>query len=519
MTGQTAYDLDPLSMRDMLLECQQGDAFAQEKKHALATSQRGPAGTKIWRIDREGILRRYEKAYVPTNSALREEILKACHDDPLAGHFGSERTLQLLRRHWFWPHMEAQVREYIASCDVCQRTKTKRHRPFGELQSLPVPERPWQEISMDFITDLPPSKRYEDTFNAILVVIDRFTKYARYIPCRKTINAEALASILIDGIFRDFGLPDGIVSDRGSVFTSGYWSNVCFTLKIKRKLSTAFHPQTDGQTERQNQTLEHYLRVYSAYQQDNWASLLGNAEFAYNNSVHSSTGQSPFFALYAYNPRLDGNVVDDVPGGEVPTARGRAEVVLEMRTTLRDRLQAAVDYQAQWYNKKHEAQHFKVGDWVMLSTKHIRQLRPSMKLADRYAGPFRIEKTIGHQAYKLELPDKWRIHPVFHVSLLEPHRQREGVDPGAHIEPDIASDGGEDWEVEAVLNERMYRKAKQYLVRWKGWTPAYDQWLPEGELTNAKDALRTFQSQTAQKRAREPQGEVRTSKRRRRVRI
>ena len=515
MTGRTAYDLDELSMRSMLLECQQGDAFVQEKKRTLETRQRGTAGKTMWRLGRDGILRRYEKAYVPTASALREEILKTCHDDPLAGHFGSERTLHLLRRHWFWPQMEDQVKEYIASCDICQRTKTKRHRPFGELQSLPVPERPWQEISMDFITDLPPSRRGNDAFDAILVVIDRFTKYARYVPCRKTMNAEQLATVLVDNIFMDFGLPDGIVSDRGSVFTSAYWSNVCFVLKIKRKLSTAFHPQTDGQTERQNQTLEHYLRVYSAYQQDDWASMLGHAEFAYNNSDHSSTGQSPFFALYAYHPRLDGNVVDDVPGGEVPTAKDRATVVLEMRTTLRDRLRGAVEYQAQWYNKKHEPRHFQVGEWVMLSTLHIRQLRPSVKFADKFAGPFRIEKTVGHQAYKLELPEKWHIHPVFHVSLLEPHHRRGGVDPGAHDEPDIASDGGEDWEVESILDERWFRRSKQYLVRWKGWAPSHDQWLPEAELANATDLVEEFKKSESKKRPLQQDEEAPVAKKRR----
>ena len=500
MTGRTAYDLDELSMRSILLDCQQGDAFVQEKKRTLETRQGGTAGETTWRIGHDGILRRYGKAYVPTASALREEILKTCHDDPLAGHFGSERTLHLLRRHWFWPRMEDEVKEYIASCDICQRTKTKRHRPFGELQSLPVPERPWQEISMDFITDLPPSRRGSDVYDAILVVIDRFTKYARYVPCRKTMTAEQLATVLVDDVFMDFGLPDGIVSDRGSVFTSGYWSNICFILRIKRKLSTAFHPQTDGQTERQNQTLEHYLRVYSAYQQDNWASMLGHAEFAYNNSDHASTGYSPFFALYAYHPRLDGNVVDDVPGGEMPTAKDRAALVLEMRITLRDRLRRAVEYQTQWYNKKHEPRHFNVGEWVMLSTKHIRQLRPSVKLTDKYAGPFRIERTIGHQAYKLELPEKWRVHPVFHVSLLEPHHRRDGVDPGAHDEPDVASDGGEDWEVEAILDQRTYKRSRQYLVRWKGWAPLYDQWLPEAGLANAAELLGEFQRRESKKR-------------------
>ena len=161
--------------------------------------------------------------------------------------------------------MAKNIKKYIASCDIYQKIKTKRHRPYGELASLPISSQPWQEIIMDFITGLPPSRLRDSVYDSVLVVVDRFTKMARYLPCLKTITAESLAELLLSTVLKDFGLPAGIVSDRGTVFTSGFWSTVCWTLKIKRRLSTAFHPQTDGQTERQNQTLEQYLRAYCTY--------------------------------------------------------------------------------------------------------------------------------------------------------------------------------------------------------------------------------------------------------------
>jgi hypothetical protein len=342
---QTAYDIEDQTLSDIIKTCQRGDAFAQEKMKTLQANHPSSAGeTKGWHIDAEGLLRKQGKIFIPGASALRTEILQRSHDDPLAGHFGFERTTQLIRKSFFWATLEKDVKEYIASCDICQRTKTKRHRPYGELASLPVPEGPWQEITMDFIIGLPPSRRVDSVYDSVLVVVDRFTKMAKYIPCRKTIDAEQLAELLIGTIFKDFGLPKGIVSDRGSVFTSNFWSSVCWTLRIKRRLSTAFHPQTDGQTERQNQTLEQYLRQYCTYHQDDWASLLSHAEFAYNNSVHASTRVSPFFALYGFHPRVDINVEDNIPGGEVPTAVERAKQIAQIREESAQRLRQAGEF-------------------------------------------------------------------------------------------------------------------------------------------------------------------------------
>jgi len=559
IASRTAYDVLEKPLLELIFECQQGDAFVQKMKEALVANSRQDAGkVKGWRIDSKGILRRYNCVFIPSGTALRDEILMKVHDDPLAGHFGSERTLRLLSRDFYWPEMSQSVREYVDTCDVCQRTKVKRHRPYGELVSLPVPNKPWQEITMDFVTDLPPSRGEDGVYDSILVILDRYTKMARYLPCRKSINAEQLANLLVNRLFLEFGTPEGIVSDRGTVFTSQFWSTTCFLLKIKRRLSTAFHPQTDGQTERQNQTLEHFLRAYCNYRQDDWVTWLPIAQYAYNNSTHASTGTSPFFALYGYHPQLERTAEDDVPGGEVPVAKNHAEALLDMRkdietmvkkgntqaqesreentgTTaqvlrgdsetvadvqkkrasdarglkamrekLESNLRAAVESQAKYYNRRREARQFSLGDWVLLSTKHLRQQRPSKKLADRHIGPFQIVQIVGRQAYKLGLPDAMKIHPVFHVSLLEPYKRRAGEVLPEHSRPIAVMDGEEYWEIESILDDRLHRGKKQYLVRWKGWPPAYDQWIAEEEIQSTAEVLVEYQRRHGLKRRAEP---------------
>lgn len=357
---------------------------------------------------------------------------------------------------------------------------------------------------MDFITDLPPSSGEGTAFDSILVVVDRYTKYARYIPVKKTITAEELAVVFEKHILTTFGAPDGIVSDRGSVFTSHFWSALCYHMKINRKLSTAFHPQTDGQTERQNQELEHYLRCFCTYHQDDWYELLPRAQFAYNNSIHSTLNQTPAFALMGYHPQRLINLADEVPGGEVPSARERIEIVEKQRAELSDRWRRAVEYQAKWYNKKHTPMRFKIDDWVMLSTKNLVQRRPSKKLADRYVGPFQITKIIGEQAYKLRLPEKWQIHPVFHVSLLEPYRRRHGEDPAQHAEPITLDSGEEEWEVEEILDKRVRYHSDWYLVKWKGWPMAESTWVKASDMANAKDLVHEYESRISKAAAANP---------------
>ncbi len=227
------------------------------------------------------------------------------------------KTLELLRRKYYWPNrtkdddpdvavgMRAMVEEYCDTCAICKRSKAPRHKPYGKLQSLPVPNSKWSDLTMDFVTGLPESRDWNGAvYDTILVVVDRLTKMTHYIPVTKTVTAEDLAEILTREIVRLHGLPTSIVTDRGSLFTSNYYSSLCYALNIKRKLSTAFHPQTDGQTERQNSTMEQYLRAFVNFEQTDWVQLLPMAEFAYNNAWNASAKMSPFEAMQGYSPRM-----------------------------------------------------------------------------------------------------------------------------------------------------------------------------------------------------------------------
>jgi len=219
------------------------------------------------------------KIWVPNKERIQTNLIRQHHDIPQAGHGGTAKTTELLQRKYYWPHMRKTIKQYVRNCDICQRTKVVRHAPYGLMKPNEAPDRPWKSISMDFITDLPKSEGDD----AILIVIDRLTKMAHFLPCTKEMNARQFSELFMREIFRLHGLPKDIITDRGSIFTSDLSKETTKQLGIERRLSTAFHPQTDGQTERTNSTLEQYLRAYVNYQQDNWKELLPMAEFAYNN--------------------------------------------------------------------------------------------------------------------------------------------------------------------------------------------------------------------------------------------
>ena len=249
----------------------------------------------------DGVLHHQGLPYVP--EIIRTELISRHHDNSLAGHFGIEKTRELIARKYYWPTLRRDVNDYIRGCDICLASKAVRHKPYGDLQSLPIPIYCWKDLSMDFVTGLPISTDWkENSYNSILVIVDRLTKMVHYEPVKVTINAPGLAEVIIDVVIRHHGLPDLIVTDRGSLFTSKFWSSLCYFLGIKRRLSTAFHPQTDGQTERQNSTMEAYLRAFVNFEQNDWAKLLPMAEFAYNNAKNASTGYTPFKLNCGYHP-------------------------------------------------------------------------------------------------------------------------------------------------------------------------------------------------------------------------
>ena len=227
------------------------------------------------------------------------------YNDLLARHFGIDKTRELVDRKYYWPSLKRDVENYVRRCDVCLTSKTVRHKPYGDLQSLPVPTRHWKDLSIDFVIGLPLSADWKsDSYNLILVIVDWLTKMVHYKPVKVTIDAPRLAEVIIDVVVWHHGLLDSIVTDRGLLFTSKFWSSLCYFLDIKWRLSTAFHPQTDGQTKRKNSTMEAYLRAFVNFEQNDWARLLSMAEFAYNNAKNASTGHTPFELNCGYYPRM-----------------------------------------------------------------------------------------------------------------------------------------------------------------------------------------------------------------------
>jgi transposase InsO family protein len=351
------------------------------------------------------------RIYVPTEH-LRLLVLLLRHDSATGGHFGIKKTKDLVARDFWWPGLSAFVTKYVKSCH-CVRFKSTRKQPIGELQPLPVPTRPWSDISTDFIVGLPPCMGY----NAISVWVCRLTKMAHFVPCSNTVTAQDTSNLFLHNVFRLHGLPSSIVSDRGPQFVSRFWDEFCNTLNIKVSLSTAYHPQTNGQSERTNQTLEQYLRCFMSLHQDNWVMLLPFAEFAYNQTLHTSIAMSPFRANYGFNPRCDDFSQVDLPLPPDLLTIKLADLFSELQHSMHTAQQ-----NHKRYADKHRTPHeFAVGNMVWLATDNIRSDRPRKKYDYKFVGPFEILERIGSVAYKLDLPEHMHIHNVFHVSLLRPY--------------------------------------------------------------------------------------------------
>ena len=252
-------------------------------------------GLQEWNYE-NGLMLYKGLVYVPNNETLKRKVVQQFHDN-IMGHPGQWKTLELITREFYWPGMSEFIKSYIKGCAICQTTKI---RPLVKVPLKPneIPDGPWETITMDFITDLPISKGYD----SILTGIDRHSKAIILSPCNKTITAEQTSQLLLDNMWKCTGFPEAIISDRGPQFTAQVIQELWRKLGIKQKLSTAFHPQTDRESEQVNQEIEQYLRICSNFQQDNWASLLPIIEFTHNARPHCSTQKTPFEVWYGFNP-------------------------------------------------------------------------------------------------------------------------------------------------------------------------------------------------------------------------
>jgi transposase InsO family protein len=440
----------------------------------------------------EGLLHLDGRIWVPDANDLRLRILRDKHDHPLAGHFGQNRTLSLIRREYVWPRLRQFVVNYCQSCTACRRGKTPRHKPYGLLRQLPIPERPWDSISMDFIEQLPPSLG----FTAILVIVDRLTKQVIFIPTTDTITSAGLAELFIIHVFSKHGVPGHITSDRGSEFVSHFMRSLAAALDMKLHFTSGYHPEGDGQTERANQTLEQYLRMYCNYQQDNWSPLLPLAEFAYNNAPSATTGISPFFANKGYHPNITVHPERDMSSYK---ARQFAVDLDELHQELKAQIaESQQRYQVPADKRREPAPEFPLHSQAFVRAKYIRSTRPAKKLSEKYLGPFEVIGRPGPASYTLRLPDTLRgVHPVFHVSMLEkavPNTIPNRVQPPP---PPVIVDGELEQEIGEILDSKIDRRRRcklLYYVRWLGFegTDEEYEWLPATELDNAQEFVADY---------------------------
>ena len=424
---------------------------------------------------------------------LRLRVLRSRHDHPTAGHWGQNKTQALILQDYAWPGLRLLVRDYCKSCTACGRAKVPRHLPYGTLKQLPIPERPWNSISMDLIEQLPNS----DGYSAILVVVDRLSKQAIFIPTHDTLTAPELADLFVTHVFSKHGVPSHVTSDRGSEFVSHFFRSLGKSLDMRLHFTSGYHPEGDGQTERVNQTLEQYLRIYCNYQQDNWSRLLPLAEFAYNNAPNVTTGVSPFFANKGYNP-----AISVYPERDLTSARAQEyavdldELHAALWTTIAE---AQVRYQQQADKHCLPALDFKVGDQVYVRAEHIRSTRPSKKLLEKFLGPYTIIAQVGSHSFTLRLPDSMRaVHPVFHVSQLEPATPNSIPGRTQPPPPPVEVDGEPEYEISEILDSKIDRRRRScqllYLVRWAGYegTDKETSWILATELGHVQELVSDF---------------------------
>jgi len=419
---------------------------------------------------------------IPKDGEIKKRLLVEAHDSPIARHPSYIKTFMSLKKSFFWPGLKKDVLHHVRQCLVCQRVKAERVKMPGMLQPLDIPLMKWESISMDFVTGLPTIR---SGYNSIFVVVDRLTKVAHLIPVKVTFSAMDIAKIFIKEIFRLHGLPRRIVSDRDAKFTSRFWTAFFEAVGTSLNLSTAYHPETDGQTERVNQVIEDILRSCGKEPQK-WMSYLHLVEFAYNASYHRSIGMSPFKALYGQDCLTPLAWSD--PLIRVEVSKQMLDEMDHQMQTIRKDIKAAQDRQKQYADAKRSVRTFEEGDMVFLRVRPKRSsisLGKYKKLSPRYCGPYVITRRIGDQAYKLLLPPQLKVHNVFHVSLLKKYVP----DPSHVLDEDqiaLPTQGQLELEPEKILDMRekalRNRVLREFLVKWKFYPVEDATWEKEEDL-------------------------------------
>lgn len=424
------------------------------------------------------------KVVVPEDSHIIQSILHEFHSSLLGGHAGIARTKARIASQFTWPSLSRDVRFFVSKCLVCQQAKSSTAAPAGLLQPLPIPLQIWDDVSMDFITGLPPSHG----FTVIMVVVDRLSKYGHFVPLKSDFTSLKVAEAFLHTVVKLHGFPKSIVSDRDKVFTSSFWQNLFKLSGTTLSMSSAYHPQSDGQTEAINKCVEMYLRCFAGQAPNKWSKLLDWAEFWYNSSYQCSIGMTPFKVVYGRDPPI--LIKYDTAADVTPSLQSLLVERDETLQLLKVNLHRAQQIMKKYADSKRRFAEFQVGDMVLVKLQPYRQhslaLHQNQKLGLRYFGPFPVIQRIGLVAYKLLLPPSAKIHPVFHIVNLKPCK-------GDHTMqylplPLTTTETGPVLHPEDILQSRTLlvngKQVPQVLIKWSTLPASEATWENWEDISN-----------------------------------
>jgi hypothetical protein len=417
------------------------------------------------------------------NRSAREIVISEGHS--LLAHLGASKTLDYLRDHVWWPDMVSDVKAFCETCSTCKKSKPSNQKPYGLLNPLSTPGQPWESIGVDFVGPLPRSKNRDNTYDEITVIICLLTAMVHLVPSRTNYTAPQMAELMFEAVYRHHGIPKNIISDRDVLFTSVFWKHLHDLLGSKLRMSSAYHPQTDGATERANRTVTQMLRQCVNGKQTDWVAKLPAIEFAINSARSESTGFSPFFLNTGRMPR---SMLFNFPvaQNEYPSVRNFASLRRIAIMAAHDSIITARVKQTRDANRKRRIEPFTTGDFVYLSSKNITFPKGlARKLIPKYIGPYKILQDFGNHSYRLELTKDLKsrgIHDVFHASLLRVHVPNDDrLFPG-RLDTQLGTDetySGE-WAVERILSHAGSGKDSMLEVKW---TAGDVTWLPYDRIS------------------------------------
>ena len=430
-----------------------------------------------------------ERLCIPTT--MEKEVIALAHDN--SHHCGYKRTYDRLATSVYMRHMRKRIQQYVAHCPDCSVNRTANHQPHGELNPILTPPTVYHTQASDFIVKLPPTS---DGFDTLMTSTCKYSKEVLLTPGKETWTAEEWASVWLENLIdHEWNLPAAWISDRDPRFLSKFWQAVFEQLGTKMLTATAYHPQTDSQSERTNQTVEVAMRYFvTANDHREWTDALPYIKSVINNSPNAATGLAPMEIVRGFKSNHDTlNFLNELPPKDFADLRQQYrkmadEAMAFANVTAKDR-----------YDSKHKPIRFKAGDQAFLRLHHGYEVlgHANRKLSNQRTGPFTIKRKVGNLAYELDLPPRIKIHPVVSVSQLEP--KQPGDDPfnrTAYTEPPPVE--GDSYEVEAILAKRVNRSTKktQYLVKWLGYGPTHNAWYDADDLRQAKDLVDEFNERT-----------------------